>query len=80
LRSPRWVAVALAVGQAMLCAVAIVAAQWSGEAVGLFGLGAILLGVVVIAVLDSQDWRPPGIAVGARPARGRRPGAPSVTD
>jgi UDP-GlcNAc:undecaprenyl-phosphate GlcNAc-1-phosphate transferase len=80
LRSPRRVALALAVCQATLCAVAIAAAQWSGEAVDVSGLSTVLLGVVVIAVLDSPRWRPAGIAVGVRLAKGRRTGAPSAAD
>jgi UDP-GlcNAc:undecaprenyl-phosphate GlcNAc-1-phosphate transferase len=80
LRSPRRVAVVLAVGQAMLCAVAIVGAQWSGEAVGILGLSAALLGVVAIAVLDSPRWRPADVAVGAGLAKRQRAGAPSAAD
>jgi UDP-GlcNAc:undecaprenyl-phosphate GlcNAc-1-phosphate transferase len=79
-RSPRRVALVLAVGQAMLCAVAIVGARWSREAVDLFGLSAALLGLIVIAVLDSPRWRPAGIALGVRLAKGRQTGAPSAAD
>jgi UDP-GlcNAc:undecaprenyl-phosphate GlcNAc-1-phosphate transferase len=80
LRSPRRVAVVLAVGQAMLCAVAIVGAQLSGEAVGILGLSAVLLGVVAIVVLDSARWRPDGIAVGATLAKGRQASARTAPD
>jgi UDP-GlcNAc:undecaprenyl-phosphate GlcNAc-1-phosphate transferase len=80
LRSPRGVAVVLAVSQAMLCAAAIVGAQWNNEAVGIFGLAAGLLGVAVIAVLDTPRWRPSGVAVGVSLGKGRRAGAPSAAD
>jgi UDP-GlcNAc:undecaprenyl-phosphate GlcNAc-1-phosphate transferase len=80
LRAPRGVAVVLAGGQAILCAGAIVGAEWSSEAVGIFGLSAVLLGVVVIAVLDSPRWRPADIAVGVKLNKGRRTGAPSAAD
>jgi hypothetical protein len=80
LRSPRRVALVLAACQAMLCAVAIAGAQWSGEAVDALGLSAVLLGGVVIVVLDSPRYRPARIAVGVRPAKGQPAGAPSAVD
>jgi UDP-GlcNAc:undecaprenyl-phosphate GlcNAc-1-phosphate transferase len=67
LGSPRGVAAVLGLGQAALCAVAIAAAQWNGEALAISGLIVVLLGAVVIAVLDSPRWRLEGIAVGVRP-------------
>jgi len=66
LRSPQGVAAALAVAQAALCVLAIVGGRSSGEVLAILALVTVSLGVVAIAVLDSERWRPPGIAVGAR--------------
>ena len=57
----------------------------SGEVLAISGLITVSLGVVAIAVLDSERWRPPGIAVGAscvtpRPMPRRRREAPTAVD
>lgn len=66
LRSPRSVAAALAVSQAALCVVAILGARSSRDVLAIGALITVSLGLVAIAVLDTERWRPPGIAVGAR--------------
>ena len=67
LRSPAEVAAALAVTQAGLCGLAIVAGRSSVEVLAILALIAVSLGVAAIAVLDSERWRPLGIpAAGAR--------------
>lgn len=66
LHSPREVAAALAVTQTALCLLAIVGGRSSGEVLAISALIAVSLGLVAIGVLDSERWRPPGIAVGAR--------------
>jgi UDP-GlcNAc:undecaprenyl-phosphate GlcNAc-1-phosphate transferase len=63
LRSPRLVAGALALVQAVLCSLAIVGDQLGSPALVALALAAALLGIFAIAVLDSERWRPPGIAV-----------------
>ncbi len=69
LRSPRAVATALALVQTALCALALVGDHLGVVALGALALGAVLVGLLAIAVLDTADWRPPGIAFGpARPA------------
>jgi UDP-GlcNAc:undecaprenyl-phosphate GlcNAc-1-phosphate transferase len=62
LGSPRTVAAALATLQATLCALAIAGARWSGTAVLIIALSAVLVGLAAIAILDSPRWRPVGIA------------------
>jgi UDP-GlcNAc:undecaprenyl-phosphate GlcNAc-1-phosphate transferase len=64
LRSPWAVAIALAVVQASLSALAIVGYELGSEAVAWIALAAFVCGVVAILVLDSPGWRPAGIAVG----------------
>ena len=66
-RSPRTVAVVVAVAQTMLCALAIAADQQGAGVVGIVALITATLGVVVIGVLDTPRWRPAGIAGAARP-------------
>jgi len=66
LRSPRAVAAALAVTQAALCLLAIVGGRSSGEVLAILALVTVTLGSVAIAVLDSDRWRPAGLAVGPR--------------
>jgi UDP-GlcNAc:undecaprenyl-phosphate/decaprenyl-phosphate GlcNAc-1-phosphate transferase len=65
LRSPQGVAAALAVSQAALCVLAIVGGRSSSEVLAILAVITISLGLVAIGVLDSERWRPPGIAVGA---------------
>jgi UDP-GlcNAc:undecaprenyl-phosphate GlcNAc-1-phosphate transferase len=62
-RSPRAVAIVLAVAQAILCALAVATDQWGTESVVIAATAAVSLGMVVIAVLETPRWRPPGIAV-----------------
>jgi UDP-GlcNAc:undecaprenyl-phosphate GlcNAc-1-phosphate transferase len=63
-RSPRGVAGALAIAQAILCACAVIGAQLGTDVLGILAVTAVVLGTLAIAVLDSAHWRPPGIAVG----------------
>jgi UDP-GlcNAc:undecaprenyl-phosphate/decaprenyl-phosphate GlcNAc-1-phosphate transferase len=84
LRSPRAVAAALAVSQAALCFLAIVGGRSSSEVLAIMALITVTLGLVAIVVLDSERWRPPGIAVGPRrgPTRAAESSAvaPSTAD
>lgn len=57
LRSPRRVAVALAVSQAVLCALAIVGERSSTPVLVILALAAVSLGALAIAVLETL-WRP----------------------
>ena len=66
LRSPQEVAAALAVSQAALCLLAIVGGRSSSKVMVILALITVSLGLVAIAVLDTERWRPPEIAVGAR--------------
>ena len=66
LRSPRGVAAALAVSQAALCLLAILGGRSSSKVMVILALITVSLGLVAIAVLDTERWRPPEIAVGAR--------------
>jgi UDP-GlcNAc:undecaprenyl-phosphate/decaprenyl-phosphate GlcNAc-1-phosphate transferase len=68
LRSPRAVAAVLAIAQATLCALAIAGDRG----------GAITLGAAAIAVLESARFRPPRIAVRARPLARGSPAARSL--
>jgi UDP-GlcNAc:undecaprenyl-phosphate GlcNAc-1-phosphate transferase len=70
LHTPRAVAGALALVQAVLCAIAITGDRWGTAALGAFAISSISFGVVTIAVLDSARWRPTEIAVGQRSLRG----------
>ena len=63
LRSSRWVAAALACGQAVLCVLAVVGYETDTEAVAIFAFAAFALGFVAILTLDAARWRPAGIAV-----------------
>jgi UDP-GlcNAc:undecaprenyl-phosphate GlcNAc-1-phosphate transferase len=80
LRSCRAVAAVLAVAQATLCAFAIGGDRWSSEALATMALITLSLGVVAIAVLDSERWRPPGIAVGAYRGATQAAEVPSAAD
>jgi UDP-GlcNAc:undecaprenyl-phosphate GlcNAc-1-phosphate transferase len=67
LGSPWAVAASLAAVQAALCAVAIAGDRSGSRGVLLIvALGAVLVGVLAIAILDSARWRPPGIATAER--------------
>ncbi len=66
-RTPRWVAVVLAVAQGALCGAGVVAYEMGEAAVAVVALGAFVLGVIAILVLDRASWRPAGIAVAASP-------------
>jgi len=81
LRSPRAVAATLALGQTMLCTLAIAGDDLGVAALGGLSLGAVLLGLLAIAVLDTARWRPPGIAFGPpHPARQRASAPPIGVD
>jgi UDP-GlcNAc:undecaprenyl-phosphate/decaprenyl-phosphate GlcNAc-1-phosphate transferase len=80
LHSPGGVATALATTQAILCVVAIAGDRWSGEAVALLAVITVSLGVVAIAVLDGQRWRPPGIAVAPAHGVAQAAEAPAAVD
>jgi UDP-GlcNAc:undecaprenyl-phosphate GlcNAc-1-phosphate transferase len=79
-RSPRSVAVTLALAQAALCSFAIAGYELGTEGVAAFAFGAFVAGVVAIFVLDTARWRPAGIAVGQEPEPigGSAPEASSV--
>ena len=66
LHTPRAVAGALGLMQAILCASAIAGDRWGTAALGVFALGAVTFGAVTIGVLDTRRWRPARIAVGER--------------
>jgi UDP-GlcNAc:undecaprenyl-phosphate GlcNAc-1-phosphate transferase len=63
-RSPRLVALALAAAQGLLCAVAISSYELGTGALIGFGFTAFVLGLAAVLVLDTEAWRPPGIAFG----------------
>jgi UDP-GlcNAc:undecaprenyl-phosphate/decaprenyl-phosphate GlcNAc-1-phosphate transferase len=65
LRTPRGVAAALAVSQAALCVLGIIGGRSSSVVLAILALITVTAGLAAIGVLDSQRWRPPGIAVGA---------------
>jgi UDP-GlcNAc:undecaprenyl-phosphate GlcNAc-1-phosphate transferase len=73
LGSPRAVAVALALGQAFLCGIAIAGDQAGAVALTSFAGCAVVLGLVAIAALDTTRWRPTGIAISARASRRAAP-------
>ena len=68
LGSPQPVALALALAQTGLCALAIVGYELGNPALAGFGCAVFLAGVVAILVLDRARWRPAGIAMGAPPS------------
>jgi UDP-GlcNAc:undecaprenyl-phosphate GlcNAc-1-phosphate transferase len=78
LRSPRSVAAALAVGQGVLCSLAILGYELGSGAVVGFALAAFVAGVAAVVVLDSQRWRPAGIAVAEEPASAERARSESI--
>lgn len=78
LRSPRAVAATLALAQAMLCALAIVGDHFGVAVLGGLAVGAVSLGVLAIAILDTARWRPPGIALRQRNPVRPRTSAPQV--
>ncbi len=57
LHRPRMVAVALALGQAGLCTLALFGDRLGATDLGELAGGAVLLGLLAIAVLDSDRWR-----------------------
>jgi UDP-GlcNAc:undecaprenyl-phosphate GlcNAc-1-phosphate transferase len=77
LHTPRAVAGALGLVQAILCAIAIAADQSGGAALAASATVAIVLGAMIICLLDTARWRPAGIAVGERPSDGQA-ATPSV--
>jgi len=72
LRSPRTVAMTLAVVQAVLCGIAIAGEGLGAAALAILALATTLLGLLAIAVLDTSRLRPPGVAAGATRARSDR--------
>ena len=62
LRSPRWVAIALAVSQGLLCAMAVVGYELGTPVLAALALLSFLAGVAAVLVFDSARWRPGGIA------------------
>jgi UDP-GlcNAc:undecaprenyl-phosphate/decaprenyl-phosphate GlcNAc-1-phosphate transferase len=76
LRTPRAVAATLAVLQAGLSALAILAFELGATAPAWVGLGVFICGVIAVVALDSPRWQPAGIAVGMsepRAASGHHP-------
>jgi UDP-GlcNAc:undecaprenyl-phosphate GlcNAc-1-phosphate transferase len=63
LRSPRVVAVALAVLQGLLSTLGILAVQVAAITPAGAGLSVFLVSIVAILVLDTAGWRPAGIAI-----------------
>jgi UDP-GlcNAc:undecaprenyl-phosphate GlcNAc-1-phosphate transferase len=63
LRSPRKVAAMLALCQACLSGLALLGNHFGTSVLTGFAIGAVAVGVAAIAVLDSERWRPAGIAV-----------------
>ncbi|MHB1570014.1 MAG: glycosyltransferase family 4 protein [Solirubrobacteraceae bacterium] len=61
-RTPRRVAAFLAATQALLCAFAVAGSNLGTDGVAGFGLAAFVAGVISILVLDTERWRPAGIA------------------
>jgi UDP-GlcNAc:undecaprenyl-phosphate/decaprenyl-phosphate GlcNAc-1-phosphate transferase len=80
LGSPRRVAATLAATQLGLCGLAIVGARSSGEVVAILAPIMVSLGVVAIAVLDSERWRPPRISLGTRSGVTQAAELPSAVD
>lgn len=78
LGSPRAVAAALAVWQAILCSLAILGYEIGPVGVAWLGLGVFLVGVATIAILDTPRWGRGRIAVDRRrePVAGTPVGAP----
>ena len=62
LRSPSLVAVALAVSQATLCGLAIAGYELGSGGLAALAFGAFVAGAGAIVLLDTQRWRPAGIA------------------
>jgi UDP-GlcNAc:undecaprenyl-phosphate GlcNAc-1-phosphate transferase len=58
LGSPRRVAMALATGQAFLCGAGAVLYECSGSLAAVGSLTLILIGVLVVALLESPEWAP----------------------
>jgi UDP-GlcNAc:undecaprenyl-phosphate/decaprenyl-phosphate GlcNAc-1-phosphate transferase len=74
LRTPGAVAAALATSQVVLCVLAILAVQLGPGALLALAMPLIALGLIVILVLDGEQWRPVGIA-SARPHESTAPAA-----
>lgn len=70
-RSPRQVAIILAVSQGILCGLAIVGYEFDTAVLEGVALASFLAGVGVILMLDTERWRPAGIAYGPLQARAR---------
>jgi UDP-GlcNAc:undecaprenyl-phosphate GlcNAc-1-phosphate transferase len=64
LPGPRAVALAIAMLQALLCALAILGYELGRSGVAWIGLAVFLAGLVAILALDGPRWRPAEIAVG----------------
>ena len=80
LRSPRRVAVALGLVQALLCGMAVAGDRIGSAAVVVFAVVVVVAGAAAIAVLDSSGWRPKGDAGDAPTSTSRpRPRAPQLT-
>lgn len=67
LHSPRRVAGVLAIGQGILCALAILGYELGTGTVAGLAFAAFATGAVAILVFDTATWRPGGIAVGGEP-------------
>jgi UDP-GlcNAc:undecaprenyl-phosphate/decaprenyl-phosphate GlcNAc-1-phosphate transferase len=78
--TPRAVAFTLAITQAILASLAIVGVQLGSLPLEAIGAAMLLLGVVAIAVLDSERWRPPQIAISQPPVQRVRPAVMSRND
>ncbi len=65
--TPRRVGALLAVGQGCLCGLAIAGYELGAGAVIGFAFAAFVASIAAILVLDTEGWRPPGIASGSDP-------------
>jgi UDP-GlcNAc:undecaprenyl-phosphate GlcNAc-1-phosphate transferase len=65
LKSPRKVAAILALCQACLSGLALLGNHFGTSTLAWLAAGAVAVGLAAIAVLDSDRWRPAGIAVSA---------------
>jgi UDP-GlcNAc:undecaprenyl-phosphate/decaprenyl-phosphate GlcNAc-1-phosphate transferase len=63
-RSPRQVAIILAASQGLLCGLAIAGYELNTVALVVVALASFVAGVAVILLLDTERWRPAGIAYG----------------
>jgi hypothetical protein len=78
--TPRAVAATLAVTQATLSASAIAGVELGSLPLEAIGAAVLLVGTLAIAVLDSERWRPPQIAVAKSPVQRVRSAVMSPND